>query len=289
MTERRLTRSVMATMPAHPLLRMLLLRPTLATALVFAAAANAGTAFGSELEATAGPWDVAISRRPYIAETTGELLLQISAELAAGEKPLKITAELPCAGANWNWTVAVSPGTEQYILPFPLGGLPKLLNNDMTITVSGGSPTTTGVAGSKRRRFGRAWKSNSSNTVQVDHSTRGLLVDGQPWALMGWYIYEAKDWEGPRNGPCDSTSQFYPKRGTIEYANRTAECIRYGVGNMTAGVAAMGDRGITAVMPYVSPIRSARCVWARAAHAPASLRWAHPIRTSAGWPSAARH
>ena len=59
---------------------------------------------------------------------------------------------------------------------------------------------------------------------------------------MGWYIYNAKDWEGPRGGPCDSSSPSFPKRGDPAYGNRTAECIRWGVGNMTAGVAAMGDR-----------------------------------------------
>ena len=189
------------------------------------------------------PWDVAISRRPYITETTGELLVQLDPALTAG-KPLQITADLPCAGASWNWTLATEPGIDQYTLPFSLSPLPKLLNNDMNITVAGA------VSGTLRRRFQRAWKSNSTNTAQVDHTTRGLLVDGEPWALMGWYIYNAEDWEGPRGGPCDSNSPAFPKRGDPGYANRTAECIRWGVGNMTAAVAAMGDRGITAVMPY---------------------------------------
>ena len=188
------------------------------------------------------PWDVAISRRPYITEATGELLLELAPAVLG--KPLTVTAELPCAGAAWNWTVATKPGTEQYTLPFPLGALPKLLNNDMTITVAGAA------TGSKRRRFQRAVKANSTNTAQVDHSTRGLLVDGEPWALMGWYIYPASDWEGPRGGPCDTSSHFFPKRGDPAYSPRVAECIRYGLGNMTAGVAAMGDRGITCVMPY---------------------------------------
>eukprot|EP01043_Picozoa_sp_COSAG02_P064516 COSAG02_NODE_9455_length_2211_cov_1.354167_4_plen_328_part_00 len=191
-------------------------------------------------------WDVAISRRPYITETMGELLVQLDPALTAAGKLLQITADLPCAGASWNWTLATKPGIDQYTLPFSLSPLPKLLNNDMNITVAGAGA----VSGTMRRRFQRAWKPNSTNTAQVDHTTRGLLVDGEPWALMGWYIYEAKNWEGPRGGSCDSNSPAFPKKGDPGYANRTAECIRWGVGNMTAGVAAMGDRGITAVMPY---------------------------------------
>ena len=100
--------------------------------------------------ASAALWDVAISRRPYITETTGELLLQLSPAVLG--KPLTITAELPCAGAAWNWTLATMLGTEEYILPFPLGALPKLLNNDMIINVTGAA------TGSMRRRFARAWK-----------------------------------------------------------------------------------------------------------------------------------
>ena len=40
-------------------------------------------------------WDVAIGRRPYITETTGELLLQASPAILG--KTLTITAELPCS------------------------------------------------------------------------------------------------------------------------------------------------------------------------------------------------
>lgn len=228
-------------MRGHRAIPMML---TLTLAMISLAAASVPAldrqAVDSRLEGSA--WDVAISRRPYITESTGELLVQLDAALLG--KPLQITADLPCAGASWNWTLVTKPGTEQYALPFSLTPLPKLLNNDMNITVAGAA------TGTKRRRFQRAWRANSTNTAQVDHTTRGLLVNGEPWALMGWYIYPAKNWEGPRGGPCDTNSPTFPKRGEPDYGNRTAECIRWGVGNMTAGVAAMGDRGITAVMPY---------------------------------------
>jgi hypothetical protein len=212
--------------------------------LLFALTAVATTASLTVDDSADVPWDAAIARRPYISETTGELLLELAPAVVAGGKPLTVTAELPGAGASWNWTVSTKPGTEQYVLPFPLGTLPKMLNNDMTITVAGAA------TGSKRRRFQRAWKSNSTNTAQVDHSTRGLLVNGEPWALMGWYIYPASDWEGPRGGFCDKSSSSFPKKGDPRYAPRVAQCIRFGLGNMTAGVAALGDRGITCVMPY---------------------------------------
>jgi hypothetical protein len=175
-------------------------------------------------------WDVAIGRRPYIAEDEGSLLLQLG-PTALG-KALTVTADLPCANATFNWTITTN-GTEQFILPFSLSALPQLLNNDMTITVAGAA------TGSRRRRFQRAFKANSTNTAQVDHSTRGLLVDGEPWALMGWYIYPAVDWQ-PKTGPCANK----------DVRARPLECIRWGIGNMTAGMAAMGDRGITAIMPY---------------------------------------
>jgi hypothetical protein len=225
-----------------------------AATLVDAEGAAAGTTFAP---AAAPPWDVAISRRPYITEETGELLLQLDPAVALLGGQLEVTAHLPCAGASWNWTLVTKPGAEQYILPFSLTSLPQLLNNDMLITVVTSSDLRTApvaASGTLRRRFQRAWKANSTNTVQVDHTTRGLLVNGEPWAVLGWYIYPASGkgtaWEGPKGGPCDTNSSSFPKKDDPRYVNRSAECTRWGIGNMTAGVAKMGDRGITTVMPY---------------------------------------
>ena len=55
----------------------------------------------------------------------------------------------------------------------------------------------------------------------MDHGTRGgLLVNGAPWALMGWYEYGPNDWEGPRGGACDP--KLFPNRtrDPIGYAYR---------------------------------------------------------------------
>ena len=130
---------------------------------------------------TATAWDVAISRRPYISEAEGQLLLQLAPTVGAAS--LVVSAQLPTAKAAWNWTVAAKPGTTQYVLPFALDSLPLLVHNDMIINVSSSAP---GVSGSLRRRFARAFNTTATNTVQVNHATRGLLVDGEPWALMGW-------------------------------------------------------------------------------------------------------
>ena len=230
-----------------------IMSPTAPLALSLALAATSVAALEPDItfdQPRDQPWDVAISRRPYITEETGELLVQLDPALLGGH--VEITADLPCAQASWNWTLATTPGSEQYILPFSLTSLPKLLNNDMHITVVNHGVHVAVATSTKRRRFQRAWKPNSTNTVQVDHSTRGLLVNGEPWAMMGWYIYDANSlgWEGALGGPCDTNSTSFPKQGDPRFVKRTAECTRWGIGNMTAEVAAMGDRGITAVMPY---------------------------------------
>ena len=190
-------------------------------------------------------WDVAIGRRPYITESSGELLLQCSPSILG--KPLRITAELPCAQKNWSWSLATTLGTEQYILNFSLSDLPENLNNDMIVNVtvpglveveSSGTPRNQeNNPPSIRRRFQRAHKADLNNTVQVDHSTRGLLVDGEPWAGFGWYIYPWTSFEGPRGGPCPGN------RSAPLWPNQTADCIRWGIGNMTRDMAQMGDRG----------------------------------------------
>ena len=141
---------------SHVLGALLAATAAASAAASFSPTATAGAAATTTTSAAA-PWDVAIGRRPYIAEATGELLLQLSPAVLG--KPLAVTAELPCAGAAWNWTLATKVGTEEYILPFSLGALPKLLNNDMTINVTGAA------TGSLRRRFGRAWKENATNTA----------------------------------------------------------------------------------------------------------------------------
>jgi hypothetical protein len=136
--------------------------------------------------APAGPlWDVAISRRPYISEAVGAILLRTDPALAAAGPPLRVVAVLPCVGRSWNWTVNVNMNSTEYVLPLDdLGSLPEQLNNDMIVNVSRDASATVSV----RRRFQRAYKPTPVNTVQVDHATAGLRIDGEIWAGWGWYV-----------------------------------------------------------------------------------------------------
>ena len=144
--------------------------------------------------ADAREWDVAIGRRPYINETEGHLLLKVTAGPLLGQR-LRVTAAL-CAGAlgNWSWdldgsTPVATSGrdlAEQRILSLgSLAGLPERVNNDMVITLTCMSCPAQNTS-SIRRRFQRAHRSDVGNTVQVDHHTGGLRVDGAPWAGWGW-------------------------------------------------------------------------------------------------------
>ena len=96
---------------------------------------------------------------------------------------------------------------------------------------------------SMRRRFKRAYQPTSDNTVQVDHRTRGLLVDGRPWAGWGWYMYSYASF-GPH---CDV---HLLNRTAPGYLQRARECVVWGIGNETQAMGAMAARGINMMMPY---------------------------------------
>ena len=182
------------------------------------------------------PWDVAIGKRPYVNETEGHLLLTTPG--LAGQR-LRVTASL-CAGTLGNWSWDVTGGADQ-LLSISLAQLPHLVNNDMLVTVthaSGGDNSS-----SIRRRFQRAWKSDMRNTVQVDHHTRGLRVDGEPWFGVGWYQYAYTSFVPP---DCDPTKVDKSPSGQ----QKNLECMTWGINNMTEAMGAMASRGINMMMPY---------------------------------------
>ena len=182
------------------------------------------------------PWDVAIGKRPYVNETEGHLLLTTPG--LAGQR-LRVTASL-CAGTLGNWSWDVTGGADQE-LSISLAQLPHLVNNDMLVTVthaSGGDNSS-----SIRRRFQRAWKSDMRNTVQVDHHTRGLRVDGEPWFGVGWYQYAYTSFVPP---DCDPTKVDKSPSGQ----QKNLECMTWGINNMTEAMGAMASRGINMMMPY---------------------------------------
>ena len=72
------------------------------------------------------------------------------------------------------------------VLPFNLRPLPGTINNDMeiTITSSGGLNVT------KYKRLMRAPVPTSDvGAVQVDHSTRGLRINGKAWNANGFFLW----------------------------------------------------------------------------------------------------
>jgi hypothetical protein len=213
-----------------------------------AAAAAAAASTGGE-GAQQALWDVAISRRPYIGEAEGNLLLRTDPSLAA--ERLSVAALLPCAGGrSWNWTLTPGSATE-HILPLgSLDALPPRLNNDMLITfsVNGG-----GAGTSVRRRFQRAYRASFERTAQIDHSVAGIRVDGNLWAGFGWYVYPWSSFDGPFAGRSNGQRRANvcsDKEALTKNKALHADCVRWGVQNETAAMAAMAERGVTMIMPY---------------------------------------
>jgi len=104
--------------------------------------------------------------------------VEVSATFAG--KPLGPT--LPNGGHGWTLTA-----NESAALPFGLEALPRTLNNDVTISIRLANATAPPTV--ILRRLMRAPPPASSvRAVQVDHWTRGLLVDGMPFDGNGWYL-----------------------------------------------------------------------------------------------------
>jgi hypothetical protein len=138
---------------------------------------------------------VAFGRRPYLNEPHAELLvrtdLAMTASLAPGAN-VQIALAFPFAVVGHQtrtFTTATEPlllRTAEMRLPFSFAGLPPTVNQDVviTITVNGTWNIT------KYRRFMRAPPPASPSVlaVQVDHTTKSLVVDGRIWSGQGWYI-----------------------------------------------------------------------------------------------------
>lgn len=129
---------------------------------------------------------VALDRRPYINEASGQLLLRSNIVALGGT--LTVTATLPCMGADAVWTWETAGNTDAtLLLPFDaLGPNTAAIHNDLIVNVSwsGGSVL-------KRRRFHRVPPPDAKSgvkPVQVDHARAGLLVDGEPWIGTGWSV-----------------------------------------------------------------------------------------------------
>jgi hypothetical protein len=140
---------------------------------------------------------VAFSRRPYIHEPLGELLLRtdpaLAASLAASKAPVQLSIALPFAATveqqTQTFTSATNPSLLRVVemrLLFSFAGLPATINQDVFISITADGRTYTKVK--RMQRYPPPANSSTALVVQVDHSTRSLLVDGRVFAGNGYYV-----------------------------------------------------------------------------------------------------
>lgn len=150
----------------------------------------------------------AFSRRPYIREAEGALVVELDLQALAGRKiTLSIEAALEGGRATttlMSSTVVVaalgsplarercdSHGRCRPVLPlripFSLAPVPVSFDADTTIKLAVDGPT---AAATHTRRLIRAApppEGSSVVTFQVDHETQALLRDGVPFVMSGWF------------------------------------------------------------------------------------------------------
>jgi hypothetical protein len=143
-------------------------------------------------------FDVAVDRRPYIDESRGSLLVRCNESLI-GAAGISILATLPsmpaAASAGWSWPNVTLTGEDAFEFEFG-DALPPTVNTDLKVVISrreGGSGAREVVLATKWRRFMRAappatGAGQGLAAAQVDHSTRGVLIGGEPFLGSGWYV-----------------------------------------------------------------------------------------------------
>ena len=139
--------------------------------------------------------EFAVSKRPFIYETSGELLLSLDSNYFADNETFSIVASLPAAGkkAIWKWnqiSFDTTTTSNEIILPLSFDVLPsntKAIHNDLSLVVTRNQDNTVYVM---HRRFHRVPKpiDTKVQVVQVDHTTKGLIIDGTVWSGQGWYM-----------------------------------------------------------------------------------------------------
>lgn len=138
---------------------------------------------------------VAFGLRPYITESFGSLLLLpdpsvLKTAHASDRVPASVTLHLPFASPPHNvveWTDSKLLREPEQVLRFSLQALPATVNQDVEITTC--LPSGRNIT--KWRRLMRAPPLPAGSSVlpvQVDHTTKSLLVDGRPHAGVGFYL-----------------------------------------------------------------------------------------------------
>ena len=143
--------------------------------------------------------DAVLSRRPYLNESQGELLVTAHPSLAG--QTLRLEASLGFAPSKrFSWTVIPTATNRTAVLPFALAGLPTTINADLRIDVAFESGNLT-----IWRRLMRAPlpadPADAAAAVQVDHSTMALRVGGKIFQGSGWTVGLAK-WPPSHWLPC---------------------------------------------------------------------------------------
>eukprot|EP01043_Picozoa_sp_COSAG02_P006454 COSAG02_NODE_183_length_30560_cov_8.912695_27_plen_454_part_00 len=153
---------------------------------------------------------VAVGRRPYVLESTAHVLVRITASSPAtqanSEDSCSVSAVLVSSGtvlSNGTWAVgledvAAAPTSDGFVTSFSFGlqELPASIDDSLNVTID--CPTL-GWRTERFRSFQRAPAAGAPkrSISQVDHFTRSLRVDGEPFLAVGWY-YSIFD-NGERN------------------------------------------------------------------------------------------
>jgi hypothetical protein len=128
--------------------------------------------------------DVVIGRRPYASgEAQGSLLVTTDPSLHG--QTLALSATLP-GGHGWQWQLTPQNGTDT--LWFPLAAVAETVNADMTVVISGTALQQGNIT--IQRRFLRAPAAGAPplGVSVIDHTTRQILIDGQGFQGIGWYV-----------------------------------------------------------------------------------------------------
>ena len=142
--------------------------------------------------------DAVIGRRPYLnGETEGTLLVESAAHLRGQTMHLAVALGPPTTFTWPDLSIASLSGSDIVQLPFSSQLKPNV-TADMTIVMTVGETVNVTV----RRRFIRLSPLPPDSTAvpsALDHTTKGLLVDGEPYLGIGWYVAGPANDEGDVN------------------------------------------------------------------------------------------
>ncbi len=131
--------------------------------------------------------DAMIGRRPYLnGEMEGTLLVESAAQLHGQTMQLTVALGSPAMFTWSNLSISSLSGSDIVQLPFGSHLQPNI-TADMTIVMTVGETVSVTV----RRRFIRLAPLPPESTAvptALDHTTKGILVDGEPFLGIGWYV-----------------------------------------------------------------------------------------------------